>query len=100
MRATAKSGKSCIRVARCASLLFALRDLVGPHLETDQRVRSEGLGDRNVGGIASLRDQDAADPRHVVAGIEGVPVPAEIGFEPAGEVAGGPGLWRAHVAEI
>src|SRR5204862_7277353 len=43
---------------------------------------------------------DAADPRHVVARVEGAPVPAEIGFEPAGEIARGPGLWRADVAEI
>ena len=62
-------------------------DLVGPHLETDQRVRPERLGDRNVGGVAALCDQYAADPRHEVAGIERVPAAAEIGLEPAGEVA-------------
>ena len=76
------------------------RDLVGPHLEADQRVRPEGLGDRNVGGVAPLRDQDAADPRHVVARIEHLPVAADIGLEPAGEIAGGPRLRRADVAEI
>src|SRR5882724_3121776 len=75
-------------------------DLVGPYLETRQRVRTEGLGDRNVRGIAALRDQDAADPWHVVARIEHAPVPADIGFEPAGEIARGPGFWRADVAEI
>src|ERR1700759_1291407 len=64
--------------------LRELRDLVGPHLEADQRVRPESLGDRNVGGIAPLRDQHAADPGLVVAGIEGVPAAVEIGLEPTG----------------
>src|SRR3982750_558052 len=59
-------------------------DLVGPDLETRQRIRAESLGDRNVGGVAALRDQDAADPRHVVARVEHVPASADIGFEPAG----------------
>ena len=35
------------------------RDLVGPDFEADQCVRLEGLGDRDIGGIAPLRDQDA-----------------------------------------
>src|SRR5215213_9064236 len=76
------------------------RNLVGPDLEAGQCVWPEGLGDRHIGSVAPLRDQDAADPRHVVARIEGAPVPAEIGFEPAGEIAYGPGFRRTDVAEI
>src|SRR6202022_1256696 len=53
-----------------------------------------------VGGIAALRDQHAADSRLVVAGIERMPAAAEIGLEPAGEIAHRPGLRRADVAEI
>jgi hypothetical protein len=60
--------------------------LVGPDLEAYQGVRPECMGDRNIGGIASLRDQHAADTRDVVTRIEHVPAPADIGFEPAGEV--------------
>src|SRR4051794_16502711 len=74
--------------------------LIRPHCETHQRVRPEGLRNRHVGGVAALRDQHAADARNVVAGVEGVPAAADIGFEPAGEVAGGPGFWHADVAEI
>src|SRR5215207_5696134 len=76
------------------------RNLVGPDLEAGQGVWPEGLGDRHIGSVAPLRDQDAADPGHVVARIEGAPVPAEIGLEPAGEIAHGPGFWRADIAEI
>src|SRR5437899_4871813 len=76
------------------------RDLVGPDLEADQCVRAKGLRDRNVAGIAPLRDQDAPLPRLVVAGIEGVPAPADEGLEPAGEIAHRPRLWRADVAQI
>src|SRR3954471_24986249 len=73
---------------------------VGPYLEADQRIRPERLGDRNIRGVAALRDQHAADPRHVVARIEHLPAPAEIGLEPAGEVADRPRLRRADVAEV
>src|SRR6185369_3645300 len=76
------------------------RHLVGPDLEPGQCVWPEGLGDRHIGSVAPLRDQDAADPGLVVARIEGAPVPAEIGFEPAGEIAYGPRFRRADVAEI
>jgi hypothetical protein len=41
----------------------------------------ERLRDWNIGGIAPLRDQNTADPRHVVARIEGAPVPAEFSSE-------------------
>jgi hypothetical protein len=40
-------------------------DLICPNLEADQRVRPECVGDGNVRGITPLRDQDAANSRHV-----------------------------------
>src|SRR6478735_4923178 len=76
------------------------RDLVGPDLEADECVRPERLGDRDIGSIAPLRNQDATDPRHVVARIEGAPMAADIGLKPAGEISHGPGFWRADIAEI
>src|SRR6185437_4921632 len=77
-----------------------LADLVGPDLEADQGVRPEREGNRHVGGIASMTDQDASDAGNIVAGIEGVPVAAEIGLEPAGEIHRGVGRRNADVAEI
>ena len=64
-----------------------LRYLVGDHLEVRQRARTERGHDRDVGRVAPARHQDAADARHVVARIEGVPAPAEIGLEPGGEIS-------------
>lgn len=72
------------------------RHLVGPDLETHERVGSERLRDRDVRGIAPARDQHAADPRDVVARIEGVPVAADIGLEPAGEVARAIGIAEGY----
>jgi hypothetical protein len=36
--------------------LAGLTDLVRPHLETDQRIRTEGMGDGHVSRVAPLRD--------------------------------------------
>jgi hypothetical protein len=36
--------------------LIGLADLVRPHLETDQRIGTEGMGDRHVGCVTPLRD--------------------------------------------
>ena len=69
-------------------------------LKLDQRVGAEGVRDRHVGGVAALADQDAADARHVVARVEGVPAAAEIGLEPAGEIHRRVGRRHADVAEI
>jgi hypothetical protein len=66
--------------------LGRLHDFVGPNLKADQGVWPEGLANWNVCGIAAPGDQDAADPRNVVARIEGVPAAADIGFEPAGKI--------------
>ena len=39
-------------------------------------------GQRDVGGVAACRHQDAADPRMVVARIEGVPLARQIDLKP------------------
>src|SRR5208337_2186435 len=71
-----------LRAARAGERLVSA-DLVRPDLETEQRIRPEGVSDRHVGCVAALTDQHAADSRDVVARIKGVPPPAKIGLEPA-----------------
>src|SRR6185437_14614866 len=68
------------RPALRAGADLSLYDLVGPYLETDELVRSERLGNRDVTGVATLGDQDAADSRFVIARIERMPAPADIGL--------------------
>src|SRR5262245_66302905 len=63
-----------------------LHRLVGAHDEALERVGAERGADRHVGGVAAARHDDAADARHVVAGIEGVPAAAEIDLEPGTEI--------------
>src|SRR6202166_4995060 len=87
-------------MATLAAAGSSFRDLVGPNPEADQRVRSECLGNRNVRGVTALGDQDAADPRNVVARIESVPAAAEIGLEPGGKISRRPGQGHADLAEI
>ena len=61
-----------------------------------ERVRSHSIAcraerghDRDFGGVASARHQNAADARLVVAGIKRVSAIAEVDFEPGSEI-----LWR------
>src|SRR5207237_8911695 len=51
-------------------------------------------------GIPPRPCQHPPEPRHVVSGIDGVPVAADKGFEPAGEIAGSVGRLSPDVAEI
>src|SRR5215212_8330332 len=74
--------------------------LVGPYLEANQSVWPKCLGDRDIGGVAPLPYQHAPDARHVVARIEGVPAAAEIGLEPAGEIARPIRRRSPHVAKV
>src|ERR1700722_14200662 len=61
-------------------------DLVSRNLETRQRVRSKRGRDRHIRGIATARHQDPSDPWRVEAGIEDMPLAAQISLEPAGEI--------------
>src|SRR5262249_43274540 len=77
-----------------------LYHLVGAHDEALEHVGAERGADRHVGGVAAACHDDAADARHVVAGVEGVPAAAEIDLEPGAEIHR-IGLRRyADVAEI
>jgi len=51
-----------------------------------QRIRTERRRDRDIGRIATARDQHAAYPRNVVARIECVPAPVQVRLEPRSEV--------------
>jgi hypothetical protein len=53
--------------------------------------------DRDVGGVAPARHQNASDARHVVAGVERVPAPAEIGLKPRAEIHWRIVGWHADV---
>src|SRR5258708_17944792 len=85
---------------RACCRLDRLHQLICPDFKADQRIWSERLGNWNVRGIAALGDQDTADPRNVVARIEGVPAAAEISLIPAGKIPRGVGRRHADVTEI
>src|SRR5712692_4836377 len=74
--------------------------LVGPYLETQQRVGTEGVADRHICRITPPRDQHPADTRLVVPSIEGVPVTVDVGLEPGGEIHRTVGWRHADVAEV
>src|SRR5882757_1577440 len=61
-------------------------DLIADDEEFDQVHPPKARGQRHVGGIAAGGHYDAADPRLVVAGVEGVPAAGQIDLEPAGEI--------------
>src|SRR4051794_2440997 len=60
--------------------------LVGPYPKALQGVRSECGRDRDVGGIATARDEDTSDAWDIVSWIERMPGTAEISLEPPGEI--------------
>jgi hypothetical protein len=62
------------------------RHLLGEDLEAGELARAERGYDRDVGGIASARHQDAADARLVMTRIERVPTAAEIDLKPSAEI--------------
>src|SRR5258708_33912995 len=84
---------------RACCRLDRLHQLICPDFKADQRIWSERLGNWNVRGIAALGDQDTADPRNVVARIEGVPAAAEISLKPAGKIPRGEGRRHPDVTE-
>ena len=75
-------------------------DWIGPDLEVFHGMQAEGVADGDIGGIAAAGHQDASDARGIVARVEGEPLAAEIGFEPAGEIARSKGRLGADVAEV
>src|SRR5579864_4861412 len=85
---------------RVRSARSSLTHLVGPNLEAQQGVGTEGIADRHICRISPPRDQHPADTRHVVTGIEGVPVTVDIRLEPCGEIHRTVGRRHADVAEV
>src|SRR5581483_11571785 len=77
-----------------------LNHLIRYHHELLQLHPPEARGQRDIGGIAAGGHQDAADARHVVTGIEGVPFAGEPGLVPAGEIHRGRLGRNADVAHI
>ena len=58
------------------------------------------MGERYVGGVAALRDEDAPDPGGIVARVEGVPTAAEIDFDPRRKIIRRVRRWNAYIGEI
>lgn len=52
---------------------LALGHFVADHKEMGQVGRAEGCGESHVGGVSAHGHKDSADPRGVVASIEGPP---------------------------
>ncbi len=76
------------------------REFVVPDFEAVECAGTERGDHGNVGGVAATSDEDAADAWRVVARIERVPLAAEIGFKPSGEVARRVGRRQPCVAEV
>ena len=72
-----RSAKAAVSEAQ-----FLFLHLVGDDVERHELMGTERSDQSHVGGIASMGDEDAADAGHVVARVEGVPTPSEIGLEP------------------
>ena len=83
-----ESGRSLLSCGAEKEILCRLRrdHLVGDDGEAGQCGGTEDGGERHVGGIAAAGHHDAADARLVVARVERVPAPAEVGLEPGAEV--------------
>ena len=74
--------------------------LISPNAKAVQRIRAECRGDGNVCGVATSRDQNPANPRHIIPGVERVPLASQIRFKPSCEIARRIGRWCADIAEI
>src|SRR5580704_15243103 len=76
------------------------QNLIGPNLETNERIGSEGRRDRYIERVAPPCDQHPSNPWDIVARVECVPASSEIRLEPGGKVHRT--VWRrlSHVAEI
>src|SRR5580658_11289302 len=58
------------------------------------------MRERDIRGVASLRDEDTPDPRGIVARVERVPAAAEIDFDPRGKIIGRIGRRQTDVGKI
>src|SRR5258708_2624321 len=75
-------------------------NLVGPDGERREKGRAEAIADGDVRCVAAARHQHASAARYVVSRIEGVPLTADIGFEPGSEIGNAVRRRGTDVAEI
>jgi len=61
-------------------------NLFGDNAKFFEKMLPEHHRDRNIASVASTSDQDAANAAPVMPRIEGMPVSAQIGFEPGAEI--------------
>src|SRR5580704_456790 len=74
--------------------------VVGPYGELLQFVGTKRRCNRNVGRISAPRNQHTPGAADVVSRVKRVPTPADIGFEPRGEIHRRVWRWHSHVAQI
>src|SRR3954463_1087741 len=84
--------------AQCGPALS--RYFFGYNFEADQGVRPERQGQGNIGGGSTAGDQNAADPRVVVARIKGVPPPPEKHLDPGCEIHRRIGRRKTDVTDV
>ena len=78
----------------------SIDDFLGDNRKARELRRPECSGDSHVRSIAAARNDDAADPRAIVPGIETVPSSVEENLEPGTEIHWGGVRRYADVAEI
>ncbi len=62
--------------------------LFGPDAEARQGVGTEAVGQRHIGCVAAVRDQDTSDARGIVARVERMPPAAEKDLHPRRKIHG------------
>ena len=65
-----------------------------------ERIHSESRADRDICRVATTGDQHPADARDVVPSVKGVPLAADICFEPGCEIHRRVRGWHADIAQI
>src|SRR5277367_3823826 len=58
------------------------------------------MGQRHVRGVASLRNEDAPNPRLIVTRVEHMPAATEIDFDPCGKIIGRIGRRKARIGKV
>ena len=76
------------------------KHFLGGHAKVDQDAGTKSEGQRHVGSIAAAGDQNPADPRIIVAGVECVPAPTQKDLDPGGKVLRRMRRRQADVADV
>ena len=75
-------------------------NLVRPNFERLELIHAEGRSERYVCRVAPAGHQHTADTGHVVASVEGVPLSAQLSFEPGAEIHGTIDRRHANVPQV